>query len=65
MATIAKTCREMARTGWADETGAVSAEWVVLVAGVIMLGVTVFLSVDGGTMNLADGTSTHLSEQMD
>lgn len=55
----------MAKVFLNDETGAVSAEWVVLVAGVIMLGVTVFLAVEGGTMDLASGTSTNLSERMD
>ncbi|MDX5400800.1 MAG: hypothetical protein LPK02_00315 [Rhodobacterales bacterium] len=45
-----------------DECGAVTTEWVVLVAAVLMLGVTVFFAVDSGTMDLAEGTSDYMTD---
>lgn len=48
-----------------EECGAISAEWVVLVAGVLMLGVAVFFAVDSGTMDLAQGTFSYLTGAAD
>lgn len=45
-----------------DETGAVTTDWVVLVAAVLMLGVTVFFAVETGTMDLAAGTSDYMTD---
>ena len=45
-----------------EDTGAVTTEWVVLVAAVLMLGVTVFFAVDSGTMDLAEGTSDYMTD---
>lgn len=44
-----------------DDSGAVSVEWVVLVAAVIGLCVAVFGAMDTGTMDLADDTSDFVS----
>ncbi|MEE4345702.1 MAG: hypothetical protein V2I53_02850 [Paracoccaceae bacterium] len=48
-----------------DETGAVSAEWVVLVAGVLMLCIAAFFAMEEGTLDLANGTSDHMSQPAD
>jgi Flp pilus assembly pilin Flp len=47
-----------------DECGAVTVDWVVLVAAVISLAVATFFAVKAGTMALAGETSTYLSERM-
>lgn len=45
-----------------DESGAVTTDWVVLVAAVLTLGVSVFFAVDTGTMDLADGTADYMTD---
>lgn len=45
-----------------DESGAVTTDWVVLVAAVLTLGVAVFVAVDTGTMELAQGTADYLTD---
>jgi Flp pilus assembly pilin Flp len=53
------------RTFARDESGAVSAEWVVLVAGVVTLCIAAFFAMEEGTLDLADGTSEYLSQPAD
>ncbi|MDD9707390.1 MAG: hypothetical protein QUV10_09925 [Paracoccaceae bacterium] len=48
-----------------DDLGAVSAEWVVLVAGVLMLGVAAFFATETGTLDLAQGTADHMTDTSD
>ncbi|NNL17484.1 MAG: hypothetical protein HKP37_01965, partial [Boseongicola sp.] len=38
----------------ADESGAVTVDWVVLTAAIVGLGIAVLTSVGGGTTTLAD-----------
>ncbi len=45
-----------------EEKGAVTVDWVVLVAGVLSLCAAVFGAVQTGTMDLTDGTSEYLEE---
>lgn len=47
------------------ESGAVTVDWVVLVAGVVMLGATAFVAVKTGAMALADETSTYVAARND
>jgi Flp pilus assembly pilin Flp len=56
---------EQAKSFARDDSGAVSAEWVVLVAGVVMLCVAAFFSMESGTLDLAQGTSDHLTGTSD
>ena len=44
-----------------DESGAVTVDWVVLTAAIVGLGIAILTSVGGGTQDLADTVSTHLS----
>ncbi|MCD1627135.1 MAG: hypothetical protein ACU0BH_02025 [Paracoccaceae bacterium] len=46
------------------ECGAVTVDWVVLVAAVISLAVAAFFAVKTGTMALADETSTYVSDRI-
>ncbi len=43
-----------------DDAGNITADWVVLVAGVIMLCAAVFGSVQTGATTLADDTSDYV-----
>ena len=45
----------------ADESGAVTVDWVVLTAAIVGLGIAVIASVRGGTENLGNAISTSLS----
>ena len=48
-------------TDWVrDESGNTTVDWVVLVAGLVALSVTVMTSVGGGVEVLADGTGSEL-----
>ena len=44
-----------------DESGAVTVDWVVLTAAIVGLGIAIMTTVGGGTQDLADTVSTHLS----
>ncbi len=46
---------------FADESGAVTVDWVVLTAAIVGLGIAVLTSVSGGTTTLADSISSELS----
>ena len=46
---------------FADESGAVTVDWVVLTAAIVGLGIAVLTSVSGGTTDLADSISSELS----
>lgn len=48
----------------AEDSGAVTVDWVVLTSAVIGLGLAVLLSVSGGTLDLADGISDFLASLM-
>ncbi|WFE73829.1 Flp family type IVb pilin [Roseinatronobacter sp. S2] len=45
----------------ADESGAVTVDWVVLTAAIVGLGIAVIASVSGGVNNLAERISTAVS----
>ncbi|MCC5959870.1 MAG: hypothetical protein JJU08_11070 [Rhodobacteraceae bacterium] len=45
----------------ADESGAVTVDWVVLTAAIVGLGIAVIASVSGGVNNLADRISTSVA----
>ena len=45
----------------ADESGAVTVDWVVLTAAIVGLGIAVLTSVGGGTTSLADKVSSHMA----
>ena len=45
----------------ADESGAVTVDWVVLTAAIVGLGIAVLTSVGGGTTTLADKVSSSLA----
>jgi len=45
----------------ADESGAVTVDWVVLTAAIVGLGIAVLTSVQGGTTSLADKISSSLA----
>ena len=46
---------------FADESGAVTVDWVVLTAAIVGLGIAVLTSVSGGTTTLAGTISSELS----
>ena len=46
----------------ADESGAVTVDWVVLTAAVVGLGIAVVLSVRGGVSDMGDRIANSLSE---
>ncbi len=46
---------------FADESGAVTVDWVVLTAAIVGLGIAVLTSVSGGTTTLADTISSELA----
>ena len=46
-----------------DESGAVTVDWVVLTAAIVGLGIAIMTTVGGGTQDLADVVSTHLSSE--
>ncbi len=46
---------------FADESGAVTVDWVVLTAAIVGLGIAVLTSVSGGTTTLAEDISSELS----
>lgn len=46
----------------ADESGAVTVDWVVLTAAIVGLGIAVIASVSGGVNNLADRISDAVSD---
>jgi len=45
----------------ADESGAVTVDWVVLTAAIVGLGIAVLTSVGNGTTTLADKVSGELA----
>lgn len=47
----------------ADESGAVTVDWVVLTAAIVALGIAVMTSVGGGTTTLANKVSSHMASQ--
>ena len=49
------------KTFAADESGAVTVDWVVLTAAIVGLGIAVVASVRTGTMNIADQIETSMS----
>jgi len=46
-----------------DEDGAVTVDWVVLTAAIVLLGAAVGASVKTGAEKLADGVQTNLETQ--
>ena len=46
----------------ANESGAVTVDWVVLTAAIVGLGIAVLTSVSGGTTSLADKISGELAD---
>jgi Flp pilus assembly pilin Flp len=46
-----------------DESGAVTVDWVVLTAALVLVGGTVLTAVSGGMENLAGDIATQLSNQ--
>ncbi len=46
-----------------DESGAVTVDWVVLTAALVLVGGTVLTAVSGGMENLAGDIATQLSTQ--
>ncbi len=46
-----------------DESGAVTVDWVVLTAALVLVGGTVLTAVSGGMENLAGDIATQLSGQ--
>ena len=46
----------------ADESGAVTVDWVVLTAAIVGLGIAVIASVQGGVNSLANAISEAVSE---
>ena len=49
-------------TFFADESGAVTVDWVVLTAAIVGLGIAVLTSVGGCTTTLADKVSSNLAK---
>jgi len=49
----------------ADESGAVTVDWVVLTAAIVGLGIAVIASVRGGTDDIAKAIGTSLTEGAD
>jgi Flp pilus assembly pilin Flp len=49
------------KTFAADESGAVTVDWVVLTAAIVGLGIAVIASVRGGTESVANAIGTSLS----
>ncbi len=45
----------------ADETGAVTVDWVVLTAGIVGLGIVVMVKVGGGVTTLGTNIATKVS----
>ncbi len=45
-----------------DESGAVTVDWVVLTAALVLVGGTVLTAVSGGMENLAGDIQTQLSD---
>ena len=48
---------------FADESGAVTVDWVVLTAAILGLGIAVMASVSDGLENLSGDIDTQLSSQ--
>jgi len=49
------------KTFGADESGAVTVDWVVLTAAIVGLGIAVLTSVNSGTTSLANKISASLN----
>ena len=47
----------------ADDSGAITVDWVVLTAAIVGLGIAVLSSVSGGTKELGNKISSQLSNQ--
>ena len=47
----------------ADESGAVTVDWVVLTAAIVGLGVLVITSIARGTTDMSTGLNAHLMKQ--
>ena len=50
------------RSFWNDETGAITVDWVVLTASIVMLGGVVVHSVAAGSVTASDTVSAALQE---
>lgn len=48
---------------WNDEAGNTTVDWLVLTAGIVMLGAAVMASLGAGTSKLADDTSVVVEER--
>lgn len=46
---------------WGDEDGNVTIDWIVLTAGIVMLGAAVMVAVGPTTQDLADGTTDKIN----
>ncbi|MEM8576358.1 MAG: hypothetical protein AAGF60_00755 [Pseudomonadota bacterium] len=44
----------------ADERGAVTVDWVVICAGVVVIAATIVLAMRGGAVGLGTGLSTYM-----
>lgn len=51
------------KTFRADEDGAVTVDWVVLTAAIVVLGIVVLTTVGNATVSLADRISSQLQAQ--
>ncbi|RMD49613.1 MAG: pilus assembly protein [Alphaproteobacteria bacterium] len=54
---------KMLRSFKADDSGAVTVDWVVLTAAIVGLGIAVLAVVDDGVANLSSDISNQLTSQ--
>ncbi len=54
---------KMLRSFKADDSGAVTVDWVVLTAAIVGLGIAVLAVVDDGVSNLSSDISNQLTSQ--
>lgn len=47
---------------WTEEDGNTTVDWMVLTAGLVLLGAAVMASVGGGSVEYADTTSVAIEE---
>ena len=57
------TLNKFAKAFLADESGAVTVDWVVLTAAIVGLGIAVMASVSGGLQDLSGDIETQLTGQ--
>lgn len=52
------------KTFWKEEDGNTTIDWMVLTAGLVLLGVALVTTLGPGTMSAADQTSTAIVENV-